>query len=290
MRVVPLLALVSALGVAPAPVRAQAVPADSAKPTARITHVLRTREGSTFLGRIVGERGDSIHFETSGGVLVVARSTIDELKPVAGRELHDGVYWFADPNRTRLFFAPTARMLSHGEGYYSNTYLFLQTFAGGMSDRMTMGGGMTLVPAGLDNQVFYLTPKVGLLNSETVNVAAGALLAFAPMDDGHAFGILYSVATYGGADGSMTAGLGWGYFDNELANRPAVMVGGAKRVSRRVSFITENYLFPGTTNPLASYGVRFFGEKLATDLAMIYPMGSGMPFPGVPFVSFTVKF
>ena len=181
-------------------------------------------------------------------------------------------------------------MLSPGEGYYSNTYLFFQTFAGGLSERMTIGGGMTLVPAGLDNQIYYLTPKVGLLNSETVNVAAGALLVLAPMDDGHSFGILYSVATYGGIDGSMTAGLGWGYYDNELANRPAIMVGGAKRVSRRVSFITENYVFPRESNPLLSYGVRFFGEKLATDLAMIYPMGSGMPFPGVPFVSFTVKF
>ena len=286
MRAVLLLALAVVVAGAVPSAKAQTAQTDSAK----ITHVLRTREGSVLLGRIIEERGDTIRFETRGGLLTIARSSIDDLKPVASNEVRNGVYWFADPNRTRLFFAPTARMLSPGEGYYSNTYLFFQTFAGGLSERMTIGGGMTLVPAGLDNQIYYLTPKVGLLNSETVNVAAGALLVLAPMDDGHSFGILYSVATYGGIDGSMTAGLGWGYYDNELANRPAIMVGGAKRVSRRVSFITENYVFPRESNPLLSYGVRFFGEKLATDLAMIYPMGSGMPFPGVPFVSFTVKF
>jgi hypothetical protein len=286
MRAVPLLALAVVVAGAAPSAKAQTAQTDSAK----ITHVLRTREGSVLLGRIIEERGDTIRFETRGGLLTIARSSIEELKPVASNEVRNGVYWFADPNRTRLFFAPTARMLSPGEGYYSNTYLFFQTFAGGLSERMTIGGGMTLVPAGLDNQIYYLTPKVGLLNSETVNVAAGALLVLAPMDDGHSFGILYSVATYGGIDGSMTAGLGWGYYDNELATRPAIMVGGAKRVSRRVSFITENYVFPRESNPLLSYGVRFFGEKLATDLAMIYPMGSGMPFPGVPFVSFTVKF
>jgi len=286
MRAVLLLALAVVVAGAVPSAKAQTAQTDSAK----ITHVLRTREGSVLLGRIIEERGDTIRFETRGGLLTIARSSIDDLKPVASNEVRNGVYWFADPNRTRLFFAPTARMLSPGEGYYSNTYLFFQTFAGGLSERMTIGGGMTLVPAGLDNQIYYLTPKVGLLNTETVNVAAGALLVLAPMDDGHSFGILYSVATYGGIDGSMTAGLGWGYYDNELANRPAIMVGGAKRVSRRVSFITENYVFPRESNPLLSYGVRFFGEKLATDLAMIYPMGSGMPFPGVPFVSFTVKF
>ena len=286
MRAVLLLALAVVVAGAVPSAKAQTAQTDSAK----ITHVLRTREGSVLLGRIIEERGDTIRFETRGGLLTIARSSIEELKLVASNEVRNGVYWFADPNRTRLFFAPTARMLSPGEGYYSNTYLFFQTFAGGLSERMTIGGGMTLVPAGLDNQIYYLTPKVGLLNSETVNVAAGALLVLAPMDDGHSFGILYSVATYGGIDGSMTAGLGWGYYDNELANRPAIMVGGAKRVSRRVSFITENYVFPRESNPLLSYGVRFFGEKLATDLAMIYPMGSGMPFPGVPFVSFTVKF
>jgi hypothetical protein len=181
-------------------------------------------------------------------------------------------------------------MLAPGERYYSNTYLFLQTFVGGMSDRMTMGGGMTLVPAGLENQVFYLTPKLGLLNTETLNVAAGALLAFAPMDDGHSLGILYGVGTYGGVDGSVTGGLGWGYFDSELSNRPAVMLGGSRRVSRRMALVTENYLFPGTPNPLLSYGLRFFGEKIATDLAMIYPVNSGVGLPGFPWVSFTVKF
>jgi hypothetical protein len=269
--------------------KAQSAAADSASPAA-ITHVLRTREGSTMLGRVVGESADTIRFATSGGTLSIARSSIEELKTVRGAELRNGQYWFSDPNRTRLFFAPTGRMLAPGEGYYSNTYLFLQTFVGGMTERMTMGGGMSLVPAGLENQVFYLTPKVGLVNTETLNIAAGALLAFAPMDDGHSLGILYGVGTYGGADGSVTGGLGWGYFDRELSNQPAIMVGGSKRVSRRMAFVTENYLFPREPNPLVSYGFRFFGEKLATDLAMVYPVNSGMPFPGFPYVSFTVKF
>jgi hypothetical protein len=272
------------------PIAAQRATADSASPAVRITHVLRTREGSTFIGRLIEQRSDSIRFETSGAVITIARSSIDELKVIKDSEMRDGAYWFTDPNRTRLFFAPTGRMLTHGEGYYSNTYLFLQSFVGGVSDKVTIGGGMTLVPAGLDNQIYYLTPKIGLVNTETFNVAAGALLTFVPMDDGHSLGVLYAVATQGGPDGSVTAGLGWGYIDSELSNRPAVMLGGARRVSARASLITENYLFPGTSNPLLSYGVRFFGEKLSTDLALIYQTGIGLHFPGVPFVSFTVKF
>ena len=46
------------------------------------------------------------------------------------------------------------------------------------------------------------------------------------------------------------------------------MLGAEKRLSRRVSFVTENYLIPNQdANVLISYGLRFFGEKLSADLA-----------------------
>jgi len=39
-----------------------------------------------------------------------------------------------------------------------------------------------------------------------------------------------------------------------------------------------------------SYGLRFFSEKLSTDLAFWNAPGSQMVFPGIPYVAFTVKF
>ena len=271
--------------------------------------LVQTRDGSTLLGRIVAEDSTTIRLETVGGVLTLARSAVVAIKTVRESELRDGEYWFRDPNRSRLFFAPTGRMLDQGEGYYMNTYLLLQNFVGAPTNDITIGGGFALIP-GVDpgKWAYYLTPKVGLHQSENFNVAVGALAGFAP--GSHGFGILYGVGTRGGTDGSVTGGLGWGYSGTSFASRPAVMLGGERRLSRRVAFITENYALStksdrytcgssgcttssrNETLTLASYGLRFLGEKMSVDLAFWNAAGDGASwiFPGIPYVSFGVKF
>lgn len=280
-----------------------------------ITHVLKTREGSTLLGRLVADSGDTVRFQTSLGMLAIPKQNVAELKPVKASEVREGQYWFPDPNRTRLFFAPTGRMLSAGEGYYSNTYLFLQNFAGGASDHVTLGGGLSLFPTGdMSEQVYYFTPKVGVYNTEQNNVAIGGILAWVPTDNGKPFGIVYGVGTHGGPDGSVSGGLGYGFYGSDMSSRPAAMVGGARRVSQRLALLTENYgmVYDDTQTDcvntpagftctdsnkhrlgvLSMYGVRFLGEKLSVDLALanVATHDTHWIFPGVPYVAFAVKF
>ncbi|UCE05773.1 MAG: hypothetical protein JSW07_19615 [bacterium] len=54
--------------------------------------------------------------------------------------------------------------------------------------------------------------------------------------------------------------------------------------------MTENWLLPGVDNPLISYDMRFFGEKLSVDLALINVIGDGIIFPGIPYVDFVFNF
>src|SRR5438094_6954487 len=129
-----------------------------------ITHMLRLKDGSTLSGRLVSRDSAFVRFETNGGLLTIPASSVIEVAAIQAHEIHGSEYWFPDPNRTRLFFAPTARMLRSSEGYYSNTYLFLQNFAFGASDLLTLGGGFSIVPGNdfLTNNVYYFTPKPGL--------------------------------------------------------------------------------------------------------------------------------
>lgn len=69
-----------------------------------------------------------------------------------------------------------------------------------------------------------------------------------------------------------------------------IMVGGEARLSRRISFVTENWVFPGVDNPLISYGIRLFGEKLSVDLALINLIGEDFLFPGFPYIDFVYNF
>jgi hypothetical protein len=271
---------------------AQDTRADTAS-AASITHFVRTTSGSTFVGRMLRERADSIWIETSGGLLALPRSALAEVRRVAPSEIHGGEYWFPNPSATRLFFAPTGRMLQKGEGYYSNTYLFLNGLYAGLGDRFTLGGSTTLIP-GTAEQVGFITPKVGVYASEKLNVALGALIGFNGFSDGDAvaqYGIVYSVASYGSTDASSTVGLGWGYTGSGFSRSPQVMLGGQARVSKRTALITENYFVTSGRDheAVVSYGVRFFGEKLSADLGFVN-LASEMVFPGFPLVSFSVRF
>ena len=281
------------------------------RPDTTAHQVVRTRDGSTLVGRIVAEDSASVRIETTGGVLTIARSNIQSISTVRASEMHDGEYWFPDPNRTRLFFAPTGRMLDAGEGYYMNTYLVLQTFAGGLNDYVTMGGGFSLIP-GVDpsDWQYYITPKVGLYRSKDLNVAVGTLAGFLPNLSSSGFGVLYGVATKGGANGSITAGAGFGYAGSEIASRPVFMLGGERRVSRRIALLSENYIYVRKTNDfvcsptscadasrnqaqgVVSYGFRFLGEKLSVDFAFFNAADATdhWIFPGIPYLSFGVKF
>ena len=67
------------------------------------------------------------------------------------------------------------------------------------------------------------------------------------------------------------------------------MVGGELRVANRVGIVTENYLLPVSDNNLLySFGLRFIGESITTDLALVNVSGSTII--GIPYVDFVIRF
>ena len=259
--------------------------------------VLETTDGSTNIGRIVEIGTEEIAFKTDLGIIHISISKIKHIETVSVDLIRKGELWFANPNITRLFFAPTARMLKQGKGYFSDYYLFFPGFAYGITDRFTLGGGLSIFPGvDMNDQLFFVAPKFGLVQEKTFSFAMGALLVRIPgdddvfQDDPEVAGILYGVTTFGQPDASLTAGLGYGFVDGNLADRPMVMIGGEKRLTRRTAFVTENWIFPGIDEPLISYGIRFFGKRLSVDLGLINTIGDGAIFPGVPYIDFVVQF
>jgi hypothetical protein len=283
-------ALVVAVALAlPVAARAQSDSGKAGQPT----HVLRLKDGSTLMGHLVSRDSAGLRFETMGNVLSIPADRVAELSEVRAGDMHGNDYWFPDPNRTRLFFSPTARMLKAGEGYYSNTYLLLQNFAVGSSANFTMGGGFSVLPSSdfLSDNAYYVTPKVGLFQSDENAVAVGALVGFVPADHGHTGGIVYGVGTHGGEDASVTGGLGYAFADGNFTPAPILMLGGTSRVSRRIALVTENYGYfhNGDGGAVFSYGIRILGEKLSADLAFWNSKDTHV-FPGIPYVAFAVKF
>lgn len=294
MRAFRLLVLLGVLLVAPMFAQAQE-PAIVVADSSKIQRV-RLTDGSSLIGRITEARPDSVVVRTAAAEIRLPRAAIAKVETAPAARLRNGEFWAENPNATRLIFGPTGRQLKKGDGYFSSYELFFLGVAGGVSDYVTIGGGMSIFPTGnfFSDNVYYLTPKIGVLQTERLNIAVGGLFGFVGLGDQDfdgRFGILYGVGTAGSRDHSVTFGTGFAYAGGGISNSPLLMFGTEQRVARRLSFVSENYFFPseGSSAHVISYGVRFFGDKLAVDFALLNNLSDGI-FPGIPFLGLVVAF
>jgi hypothetical protein len=258
-------------------------------PTARLQKII-LKDGSEMIGRV--ESGDSglIMFKTLSNVsMIIPNSQVREMEMLSG-EVVGGEYRRADPNQTRLLFAPNARSLEAGQGYFSAYEIFFPFLAVGVTDFATVSGGMTLFP-GASDQLFYLAPKVQVVHMQNLDLAGGLLYLSATSGNSDGVGILYGVGTFGTPNQALTVGLGWGFAEGKVKDKPILLLGGEVRVSNSVKLITENWIPPSSDVSLISFGVRFFGDNLAADLGFIYPAGSEISgFPFLPWLGFAYNF
>lgn len=244
------------------------------------------KDGTRAYGRVEGVDGNRITFRTTAGaIVVVERAQIVSVGKAEGRVIN-GQFRAFDPTPTRLFFAPTGRSLKRGEGYVGVYEILLPFVQVGVTDRISVGAGTPLI-FGFDGEhPFWVTPKAQVLNLPKTQAAVG-IMHFMNVGDG-SFGIAYGVVTQGSSDSALTAGVGYAYErygDDEGSG--VAMVGGEHRVSRGVKVITENYLWSG--GGIASFGVRWLGERLSADLGLVIPLGTGETV-ALPIVNFVYSF
>jgi hypothetical protein len=267
----------------------------SAPPRDTATNVrIEMLDGTVLLGKIKSRGEGVLSLTTLSGVEAnVPVSQIREMTSIDITSIHKGEYWFENPNATRYLFGPSAFNLKKGEGYYQNTWLLLNSFNYGITDYFSIGGGIELISTFNGSPSFILTPKVGFKTGEKTALGGGLLLVnVGDFFDSNTLGIAYGVITRGTVNRNITAGVGWGFVDGEFSARPITTFSGLTRVSKKVALLSENWIIPSDSYyPFFSYGVRFFGEKLAVDLAFVNnPDIASEIVIGIPYVDFVVKF
>jgi hypothetical protein len=264
---------------AEAPAGRDRVPVDS-------NVAVHLRDGSVVYGRLERLDADSVIVRSTAGRLALARSSVREVRDAgAAHRRDDGSvdYWFPNPHSSRLAFAPTGRMLGQGEGYVADHDILVGSFAVGLTDRITIGGGGFLIP---DSRAWFVTPKVGLVQGEDFNLAVGAIAGgWGTSETG---GVGYLVGTFGGSDRSVSLAVGNGFTGSGPVRSQVFMVGGEARVARRLSLLSENYFGTDLSGGAVSYGVRILGERTSVDLVFFNSVSKPV-FPGIPFLGAAVK-
>jgi hypothetical protein len=251
---------------------------------------IKLSDDSEIAGKILETTDTSIVFISLSGIeMKIPKTQIKEMELVSGKVIN-GVLYKTDPNRTRLLFAPTGRMLKPGAGYFSVYEIFFPTIAVGLTNFLSISGGLSLVP-GAEEQLYYFAPKLGYEFTETFSMGAGYLFLSVTGEDESA-GILYTVATIGNDRNALTVGGGLGLTEGEISDTPVLMLGGELTVSNTIKLVSENWIITNEDlNSFISLGIRFFGEHLAADFALILPIGAETSgFPALPWVGFVYNF
>ena len=229
--------------------------------------------------------------------LELAQDQIVSVKKIQSVNIKSGEYRFPNPNETRYLFAPSAINLKKGDGYYQNTYLLLHSFNYGITDNFSIGGGfeflstLGVIGDSYFNPICFLTPKLGFQVQEKLYLGVGMLIGNIP---GMTYPLImgYGLATYGDTEDNMTLGVGMGTSEFTTPKSPVFTLSGMTRISKRMSLITENWILPlDIYQPIFSYGIRFSGEQMSADFALINnaELSEGF-FLGIPYVDFVVKF
>jgi len=271
------------------------VTAAKAQTTADTTLVqIETLDGNEFMGTIVSEDDDKIVLKTeSFGEITILQTNIKSKKDIQVQQIKDGKPWLANPQSTRYFWAPNAYGLKKGEGYYQNIWVLWNQFAYGLTDNLSIGGG--IIPlflfAGAPTPVFatakFSIPAV----KEKFNISIGAIAGTVLGESDTGIGMVYGLGTLGSHDSNVTFGLGYGFSGEGFASTPAINFSGMHRVSRKAYFITENYLVisDGEAFGLISAGGRSIIKKVALDYGLFIPVSAEMDvFVALPWLGFTV--
>ncbi len=255
---------------------------------------ITTNNGTILNGTVIYLDEKTITIKTLYGENNITRTDIESIEYIDVNEVvNEGdVDYYSG---SHYLFGQSAFGLKKGQVYYENTYLFLNNFTFGVTDNFSIGGGFEIASIlfGTQFPIMFITPKLSFpFSGGAFSVASS--LGVVPSDGTSAAGLLSAALTLGTPRDNFTLGVATGYtFNDGLADGVIpISFSGIKRVSEKVSLITENVLVAsnGDVEGVLSAGVRIHGRGANfLTLTLLRPTADTDGFLAFPFFSGTVK-
>lgn len=249
---------------------------DSLKIGDKIT--IKTIEGETYTGEVVYIDSSNTVLKTKSVEFNILNSSIKKIEIYN----YTGKYRYPNFNDTRYFFGASAIPIKKGGGYYQNLLLSSNFVNYGISDNISIGGGVELISLFNGTPLLFLTPKVGFQVANKTHLGAGLLMGVIPNEG--AFFLPYGVSTFGSSDSNFTIGGGPAYFGSDIGG--AIMFSGMTRVNNSIILLSENYVLLGqeSSTYLGIQGIRLLSRKNSFDFGLIIIPGAGIPIPFIGYV------
>lgn len=270
-------------------------------------YYLVTLVDNTSIFGVFRERNDDqIFFQTNYYSTLIANvNDIKYVRKVSEDNVYNGKYIPPNNHFNKYFFGQTAFIIPK----YSlnlSTYSFFTSVEYGISDHVSIAGGLTLLSA-LNLEAFSqfraISPKIGGFKISE-NVTAGAHSFYAIFDD-QTHRMASSIWTLGNRNENLTFGLGYFSISKDINTRVPmtnmtvserktftsglITLSGMIRLSRRTTLMTENWLRKSSELPsFYSLGFRMAGAKFMFDFMFYYEDDRSRDF--YPIIGFSYKF
>ncbi len=266
------------------------------------TYQITLKDGSTISGKIILDTGNEVVIQsTTLGELHLLKENIRSLIPVAAINERPTGLWFENPNPTKYLLGSSAIPAEKNTGYYQNTWIFVNTFNYAFTDFFSVSGGfeiISLLAGGEGPYAFFINPKMSFKVAD--NFYAGGSILYAntlrTIEDFGGLATFNAFATYGNKNNNITGAIGWGSADGRFSSSPLVTISGMVRASKRIAFVSENWIIPGESESgnyygIISYGIRFLSDRTSIDLAFINnPDIASDIIIGIPWLDFVINF
>jgi hypothetical protein len=272
------------------------------------TYKITLNDGSVITGKLIQITENEIVISSSTiGEMRLQKTKIKEMNPILAIDEKKSGIWFANPNPSKYLLGNSAIPPEKNSGYYQNTWIFFNSFSYAFAKNFSVSAGFELfsiMAKGDGVYAFYINPKVSFPVADNFYLGGNILYAntLKTVADFGGLATFNAFATYGNRNNNLTAAIGWGMANGEFSSTPLITISGMVRASRRIAFVSENWLVPGVNSDsdvegdqgyygIFSYGIRFLGEKTSIDLAFINnPDIAKKIVIGIPWLDFVINF
>lgn len=259
-------------------------------------------DGSVISGKLLSITDRELVIESGTmGEVRLQKANIKSMTQVSSYDDRKSGVWFSNPNPTKYLLGSSAIPQEKNTGYYQNTWIFFNSVSYAFTNNFSVSGGFeifSILAGGEGPFAFYVNPKVSFQVANNLYVGGNILYAntIRTMDEFGGLGTLNAFGTYGNKNNNITVAVGWGVAEGEFSSKPLITISGMTRASRRIGFVSENWLVPDLAEEsgyygLFSYGIRFLGENTSIDLGFINNKDIASEIIiGIPWLDFVINF
>ena len=269
------------------------------------------------VGRILQVTSDTTIFLYGADTMKIFNGDIVDIQNVSSaavRYLRNSIFFWQSDKNTRLFLGPTGYTLRKKEGVLADYFFIFPYLSYGITDHITLGGGLTFLPTSdsLFNPAFYFGPKLKLWSSEIFSIAAGVFMLKIFDDTTQKYlpliGTYYISGSFELKKFHLSTAVGNLFIGGFVIPRPIFMLAGHYQFTEKIAIITENIWvghpalsvfgtfwstlgIPQNNNSpdIFSIGGRYYTDQKSIGIALIFNISSS-PIQTIPFVDFIYYF